>query len=175
MGLHRFRFRFVFSLAAVLLAFTAGHGFAQQQTAATYDNWTVRCTVHPGPPQQKTCDMEQLSYLKGTRRPFSRTVILRPRQDGPFSLTVHVPVNVWLLNDIVVQIGKDKEAHTAQFVRCVPSDCFAAIVLSDAMLSKFLADDASAEFVYTNAAQQKITIPLTFKGFGQAWAVLQKE
>jgi invasion protein IalB len=173
-------------IASVLgLAFTlmAQRADAQQSTTATYEDWTVRCLTNAGPPPQKLCDMEQLSHFQSKEQPFSRVAIARPEKGKPVSLAVQVPVNVWLATGIRIEFdgkdaGKDasKDASlSASFTRCGPAGCFAEIALNAATIQKFRAGTAPATLVFANAAQAPVTIPLSFKGFTQAYDALAKE
>jgi invasion protein IalB len=163
-------------LGLALIAHRAG---AQQSTTATYEDWTVRCLTSAGPPPQKLCDMEQLSHLQSKEQPFSRAAISHPEKGKPIALIVQVPVNVWLATGIRIEIdGKDagKDASlSAPFTRCGPAGCFAEIALNAAAIQKFRAGTAPATIVFANAAQGPVTIPLSFKGFGQAFDALAKE
>ena len=66
------------SLSGIVLMAAAGYATAQQSTAATYDDWVVRCVAQAGPPPQKVCDMEQLTQVQGKNTPLSR-VAMRAR------------------------------------------------------------------------------------------------
>ena len=110
------------SLTAAVLAQRAE---AQQATTATYDDWTVRCTTAAGPPPQKSCDIEQLSYGQSKERPLSRVAILRRDKENQVILVVQVPVNVWLATGVRIEIGGKDIGPSAPFVRCGPAGCFA--------------------------------------------------
>jgi len=171
---HHFRFRSALSLAVVAAAITAGRGLAQQQTTATYDDWTLRCTSGAGTSPQKFCDMEQLSQIKGKEQPFSRVVISRPAKGQPLRLIVQLPVNVWMASGVKIEIGGKDAGLAGSFTRCLPGGCFAAIELKDDTVRQFRTATAPARIVYTNAAEQAVAVPLSFKGFGAAFDALQK-
>ncbi len=173
--MHNFRLRAVLSLAGAALAIMATRGLAQEQTTATYDDWTVRCVTRAGTPPRKLCDMEQLSQLNGKEKPFSRVVISRPAKGQPARLIVQVPANVWLASGVRIQIGGKDAGLAGPFTRCLPGGCFAAIALKDATVGQFLKATAPARIIYANAAKGEVGIPLSFKGFGQAFDALQKE
>jgi invasion protein IalB len=167
------------SLLGLAFALIAQRADAQQSTTATYEDWTVRCLTNAGPPPQKLCDMEQISHLQSKDQPFSLVAISHPEKGKPVALIVQVPVNVWLATGIRIEIdGKDasKDAGlSAPFTRCGPAGCFAEIALNAAAIQKFRAGTAPATIVFANAAQAPVTIPLSFKGFGQAFDALAKE
>jgi invasion protein IalB len=166
----------VASLLGLAIAAVAHRACAQQDTTATYENWTVRCATRPGPPPpQKSCAMEQFSHLQNEGQPFSHVAIARPEKGKPVALVVQVPVNVWLAPGVRIEIDGKDAGPSAPFTRCGPAGCFAEIALNDAAMQKFRAGTAPATIVFTNAAQQQVTIPLSFKGFNQAFDALAKE
>jgi invasion protein IalB len=162
------------SLLGLAIAVIAHRADAQQSTTASYEDWTVRCATRAGPPPQKLCEMEQLSHLQGKEQPFSRVAIARPEKGKPIALVVELPVNVWLATGIRIEIGGKDANLSAPFARCGPAGCFAEIALNDAAMQKFRDGTAPATIVFTNVAQRQVTIPLSFKGFGQAFDALAK-
>ena len=170
-----FRFRSALRLAGVVFALMASRALAQQQTTATYDDWTLRCTNGAGTPPQRSCDMEQVSQLKGQEQPFSRVLIARPAKGQPLRLIVQVPVNVWIASGLKIEIGGKDAGLAGAFTRCLPGGCFATIEIKDAALRQFGTASAPARIVYANAAEQAVAVPLSFKGFGAAFDALGKE
>jgi invasion protein IalB len=162
------------TLAGIVLAAAAGHATAQQSTAATYDDWVVRCVTQAGPPPQKVCDMEQLTQVQGKNTPLSRVAIARPMKAPPIKLVIQLPVNVWLPSGIKIQMSDKDPGFAGVFTYCVPAGCFAEVEASDDTLKKFRAANGPARIVFKNAGQQDIAIPLSFKGFGQAYDALSK-
>jgi invasion protein IalB len=148
---------------------------AQQSTTATYENWTLHCSTTASVPSQKSCDIEQLSHVQNTQQPFSRVAISRPEKGKPITLVVQVPVNVWLATGIRIDINGKDAGLSASFTRCGPAGCFAPIPLNDAAVQAFRVGTTPASIVFDNAAQQKLSIPLSFKGFRQAFDALTKD
>jgi invasion protein IalB len=166
--------KIIASLLGLAIAVAAHRADAQQSTTATYEDWTVRCSTAAGPPPQKFCDMEQLSHLQSKEQPFSRLAISRPEKGKPIALIVQVPVNVWLATGIRIEIGGKDARPPAPFTHCGPAGCFAKIALTDDVQKRFRAGTEPGRVVYKNAAQRDVTIPLSFKGFGQAFDALEK-
>ena len=163
------------SLLGLGLAVIAQRADAQQSTTATYEDWTVRCITSAGPPPQKLCDMEQVSHLQSKEQPFSLVAIAHPEKGKPVALIVQVPVTVWLATGIRIEIGGKESGLSAAFARCGPAGCFAEIGLNDDAQKKFRTATEPGQILYKNAAQQDVAIPLSFKGFGQAFDALAKE
>jgi invasion protein IalB len=162
-------------LLGVAIAVIAQGARAQQSTAATYEDWTLRCSMSASTPPQKSCEIEQLSHLQNKEQPFSRVAIPRPPKGEPVILAVQVPVNVWLATGIRIEIGGKDAGLSAPFTRCGPAGCFASIKLNDAAVQTFRAGTAPAAIVFANVAQQPVTIPLSLKGFNQAFDALGRE
>ncbi|HLW89968.1 MAG TPA: hypothetical protein VKS78_01535 [Roseiarcus sp.] len=51
-------------LPALALVATTAVAAAQERTTASYDDWVVECQTQTGPPEQKLCDMSQISQLQ---------------------------------------------------------------------------------------------------------------
>jgi invasion protein IalB len=132
-----------------------------QRTTASYGDWVVRCETTPGPPPQKNCDMEQLAQVQGQAQPISRVAIpLPPKGEGP-KMFIQLPINV---------------SFAAPFRRCVPAGCFAEVELKDDLQKKFRAAAAEpGKIVFKDAGDRDVTIPLSFKGFAQAFEALLKQ
>jgi invasion protein IalB len=162
----------LFGLAIAMIAHRA---CAQQSTAATYEDWTLRCSMSASSPPQKSCDIEQLSHLQNKEQPFSRVAIPRPAKGEPAVLAIQVPVNVWIATGIRIEIGGKDAGLSVPFTRCGPAGCFASIALNEAAVKTFRAGTAPAAIVFANAAQQPVNIPLSFKGFNQAFDALVRE
>jgi invasion protein IalB len=92
-------------LLSLAIAVIAHRACAQQSTAATYEDWTLRCSTNTSSPPQKSCDIEQLSHLQNNQQPFSRVAISRSAKGEPFILVVQVPINVWIATGIRIEIG----------------------------------------------------------------------
>ena len=69
-------------LLGVAIAVIAQSARAQQSTAATYEDWTLRCSMSASTPPQKSCEIEQLSHLQNKEQPFSRVAIPRLPPNG---------------------------------------------------------------------------------------------
>jgi invasion protein IalB len=161
-------------LLGLTVAVIAHRADAQQSTTATYEDWTVRCSTGAGSPPQKSCDMEQLSYGQSKEQPFSRLAILRRDNGKQVSLVVQVPVSVWLATGVRIEIGGKDADLSAPFARCGPAGCFAEFGLTDDAQKRFRTVTEPGRILYKNAAQQDMAIPLSFKGFGQAFDALAK-
>lgn len=173
----RFLLALLFVLA--LTAAGAGHATAQQATTATYDDWVLQCQTEPATlpqPAQRACDMVQVTQVRGGTTPFSRVAILHTVKGQPIKLVVQLPVNVSLRTEVRVQASDADPGIVAPFDRCLPGGCFADFEIKDDIIKKFRAAGAKPGKVTFKAANgQDVAIPLSFKGFAQAFDALSKD
>jgi invasion protein IalB len=162
-------------LASIFILTSAGQAFAQQSTTATYGDWVVRCVAETGPPAQKNCDMEQLTQVQGRTGPLSRVAVAHPVKGQPTKMVVQLPVNVSLPAGVKMQLGDKDPGTVTPFLRCVPAGCFTEIELKDDLLKKYRAMTETGKIAFKDAAEHDVVIPLSFKGFGQAFDALSKE
>lgn len=174
-NMRKFQFHLKILLAGVALIATAADVAAQQRMSATYQDWVLQCTTEAGPPAHKLCDMAQLTQVKGKDIPFSRVAIERPAKGHPVKLSVQLPVNVSLSSNVRIQAGDADLALSASFGRCMPSGCFADFDLKDETVQKFRAAQGVGKISFKDAGGHDVSIPLSFKGFRQAFDILSKE
>jgi invasion protein IalB len=161
---------------ALLLLLSAAGAAAQtapQRTSATYEDWTVQCELNAGPPAQKLCEVVQVGQTQG--QTVSRVAIGRVTKSEPFKIVVQLPVNLWLPAGVKIQLDDKDPGLAAPFRRCVPAGCFADVEIKDDMVKRLRAATGSGKISFKNSAQQDASVPLSFKGFAQAFDALAKE
>jgi invasion protein IalB len=146
-----------------------------QRTTASYGDWVVRCEVVAGPPPQKNCDMEQLAQVQGQANPISRVAIPLPPKGEPPKLFVQLPINVSFMAPLKIMTNDKDAGITAPFRRCVPAGCFVEIELKDDLQKKFRGSAEPGKITFKDAADRDVAIPLSFKGFAQAFEALLKQ
>src|SRR5262249_49103037 len=146
-----------------------------QRTTASYGDWTVRCELAPGPPPQRNCEMDQLVQMPGQPNPISRVLIPLPQKGEPPKFFIQLPINVSFATPLKLTMNDKDAGITTPFRRCVPAGCVAEIDLKDDLQKKFRAATEQGRILYKNAADQDMTIPLSFKGFAQAFEALLKQ
>jgi invasion protein IalB len=148
-----------------------------QRTTASYDDWIVECQTQTGPQPDKVCDMSQVAQVQQAqgRVPFSRVAITHPTRGQPVKLAVQVPVNVSLRRQVRIQMSDSDHGWSAPFTRCVPVGCFADFSFNDEALSKLRAAPGPGKVSFSDAGGHDIAVPLSFKGFSQAFEALAKE
>jgi invasion protein IalB len=146
-----------------------------QRTTATYDDWVVRCEIHAGPPQQKICDMAQMAQVQGQANPISRVGIPKPGKGEGLKLLIQLPINVSIPGGVKFQTDDKDPGLLAPFKRCIPAGCFAELDLKDDMMKKFRAAAQSWKMHFKDGGEHDVAIPLSLKGFAQAYDALMKQ
>jgi invasion protein IalB len=160
---------------ATLLAATCGTAFAQERTTATYADWVLQCSTEAGPSPKKTCEIVQVSQVQGKNIPFSRIAIDQPVKGRPLKLMVQVPVNISLRSQVDIHPNDTDSAIAAPFDHCIPAGCFVEFELKDEVLKKFYASESVGKVTFKDAGGGEIGLPLSFKGFRQAFDALSKQ
>ena len=162
--------------AAAALMLAAGSAVAQtpQRTTATYEDWTVRCETR-GTPPVKACEMVQAVTAPGQASPVTQIAIGRASAKEPVKVVFQLPVNVWIPVGVKLTYDAKMPALAAAFRWCLPAGCFADLDLKDDMVKRMRALTAQGRFEFKDAGQRDVAIPVSFKGFGQAFDALTKE
>ena len=157
---------------------TATHAQAQnqtpQRTTATYDDWTVRCETR-GTPPVKACEMVQAVTAQGQTSPIAQIAIGRANKNQPLKVVFQLPINVWIQDGVRFVFDPKAAPLAASFRWCVPAGCFADLDLKDDLVKRMRTITVQGRFEFKDAAQRKVAIPVSFKGFGQAYDALSKE
>ena len=165
--------RRILVLAAVLMAGGATGAVAQspQRTTATYDDWTVRCEVND---TVKSCEMAQAMQIKGQAQPVTQIAIGRPAKNDPLKIVFQVPINVWLPSGLKLTSDEKDSGIVGVYRRCLPSACIADAELKEEVVKKLRALTENGKLQFKDGGQQEIAIPVSFKGFGQAFDAMLK-
>jgi invasion protein IalB len=148
-----------------------------QRTSATYDDWVLQCEQHAGPPPEKVCQIMQVTQaqVQGKNVPFSLIAIPKPIAAKPVKVLIQLPVNVSLQASVRVQADKADPGVATPFARCITSGCVAEFDLKEDAIKKFKTAAGPGSINFKNANDQDVAVPLSFKGFAQAFDALLKE
>jgi invasion protein IalB len=164
-------------LSAVLLAGAAATTLARaqipQRTTATYEDWTVRCETR-GTPPAKNCEMVQAVTAQGQASPVTQIAVGRATPKDAVKIVFQLPVNVWIPAGVKFTYDPKIAPLTASFRWCVPAGCFADLDVKDDVVRR-LRSATQGRFEFKDASQRVVAIPVSFKGFGQAFDALSKE
>lgn len=150
-------------------------GEAPQRTTATYEDWIVQCETQTQAPHQKVCDMAQTTQLSGKNVLFSRVAIAHPVKGQPVRLVVQLPVNVSFATQVRIQTSDADPGIAAPFARCIPNGCFADFELKDDTVKRFRAASAVGKLSFADSTGHDVAVPMSFKGFNQAFEALAKD
>jgi invasion protein IalB len=162
---------------AVALVATAGQpAGAQESTSATYGDWVVRCERDTSAPEKKTCQMAQVTQVQvqGKSIPFSRVAVKPPVSGQPVGLEAQFPVNVSLRAPVVIRTQDADPGFAAPFDHCLPAGCFAEFEVKDELFKKLRAADGAGKVSFKDAAGRDVVLPISFKGFREAFDALAK-
>ncbi len=158
--------------AATLTTVSAASAQTPQRTTATYDDWTVRCDMRDN---VKTCEMAQTVQIQGQPNPLTQIAIGRPTRNDPLKIVFQVPINVWLPSGVKLATDDKDPGLLASYKRCLPVGCFADVELKDDLLKKLRGMVDNGKLQFKDAAQQDVSIPVSFKGFDQALDAMTKQ
>lgn len=158
------------------LALTAGASAqaqtqAPQRTTATYQDWTVRCEVAA---TGKICEMAQAMQIQGQAQPVTQIALGQQSKGAPMKIVLQVPINVWLPAGAKLVINEKEPGIAAVYGRCLPAACLADADLKDDQIKKLRGLTENGKLQFKDAAQQDVVIPVSFKGFDQAYDAMQK-
>jgi len=148
---------------------------AQQRTTATYEDWTLRCETRTEPPNQKVCEIVQSTQMQGQGAVVTQIAIGRPSKGEPLKVLLQVPINVWLPTGVRLVYAEKEAPLNAIFKRCLPAACLADTDIKDDIVKKLRGLTENGKLEFKDAAQRDVAIPVSFKGFVQAFDNMSRE
>src|SRR5262245_40352452 len=145
-----------------------------QRTTATYEDWTVSCTMTSEANTRRSCEIASAQTAEGQGR-VSQITIARTAEDGSLKVFVQVPANLWLENGVKLFIEGNDKWIVAKIKWCLPARCLADTGLVDDAIKSLQTATGPGRIEIKDAGQQDISIPVSFKGFAQAFLALQKD
>jgi len=124
---------------------------------------------------RKQCEMVQATTAQGQTNPFSQIAFGRPSKTVPVKLAVQLPLGVWLPSNVKFTFDAKQPPIAVTYKRCLPAACFADVELKDDLIKKIrdATDQGTLEFDDSNA--RPVKVPVSFKGFAQAFDAMAKE
>jgi invasion protein IalB len=158
----------VSSLAIFLLNDGGGYAQGPQKSSATYDDWTASCVMVSGAVGQQSCEVVQAQKLQGQPSPTTEIIIGRPNKSEPYKMAIFVPPNVWLQSGVGFVAGDKDAPVTATFKWCTSSRCLAEADLREDTIQALRSLSEPGRLEFKEASQRDVSMPVSFKGFGQA-------
>lgn len=148
---------------------------APQQTTATYEDWILRCEMRAGPPLQKSCEIVQFTQVQRQSGIITQIAIGAQKKGEPLKIVFQMPIDAWLPTGVKLLVGDKDPGLFATFKRCVPTACFADVEVKDDTIKKFRAVTEVGKLEFKDVTQRDISLPVSFKGFGNAFDALQSQ
>ncbi|HXT68164.1 MAG TPA: invasion associated locus B family protein [Vicinamibacterales bacterium] len=162
-------------------AATTGRGAAPQKdtgpdtTTATYGDWILKCQAVAGKPGQRTCELVQSIVIQGQTAPIAQLAFGRIGGETLY-LTAVLPSNITLPSVVRVSIDeKDDKAADLPWTRCLQTGCYATLAMTDAILSRWRAQDGAGRLVFKSGSGQDTILPMSFRGLARALDALGKD
>ena len=183
-------YKTLFAASAAALALTALPLMAQDdmrptRTVATYESWSIACSMVQITPAQGEPRMEELCELvsqvnirgeDSVIRPLLQVVVGRLPGQEAMRLLVQVPGNAYLREPVslILDPGEDHDpsqvpetALRASYIRCDTGRCVADVTLSEADQTR-LSKAQSAIVSYINLTGSRVGVPLSMTGYAAA-------
>lgn len=161
-------------LLPLLAALLAGPAAAQpepERTLASFGDWVVRCE-RAGP--RRSCEMVQAT-LDTRQQPVAVLALGRADRDAPYRLVAQVPVSVAVAEPARLTL---EPPLPLPFRSCTPRGCFAEAAVADTAALARLRErgaEAPARLEWRDATGAEVAIPVSFRGFADAFSALLRE
>lgn len=146
-------------------------------TTASFGDWTLRCQrLDTDGKAARVCEVSQTIQVQGQAAPIAQVAIGRLRAADPLRVTAVLPVSVSFPSSVqIASDDKDVKPVDVPWRRCVPSGCFADEAVDDDAVKRWRNTAQAGRIVFKDASGRELTIPLSFRGVGQALDALAKE
>jgi len=157
--------------AGLALAASAPGAQAQGVVRNSFGDWQVRCET-PAGAQAEQCAVVQNVAAEDRPNVTLLVIVLRTADHKSRLLRVVAPLGVLLPAGLGLKIDQD-DVGRAGFVRCVTTGCIAEVVMDDKLADQ-LRKGQQATFIVFQTPEEGVGIPVSLKGFGEAFDSLPK-
>lgn len=148
---------------------------APDRTTASFGDWVLRCDRRTDvTPPQRFCEVGLTIQRPGDNGPQAQVGLGRIQSSDPVRTTVLLPLNVQF-QPPVKMVTEGRETLELAWQRCLPSGCFANAAVPDDLLRKLRAQKDAGRLEYTDGGGREVTLPISFRGFGEAWEAFLRE
>jgi invasion protein IalB len=151
---------------ALAVALAPSRGFAQGAVKSVHGDWQIRCETPPGA-QSEQCALFQSVVAEDRPNVGITVLILRTADQKSRLMRVQVPLGVLLPAGLGLKVD-NQDVGRAGFVRCLVRNCYAEVVLDDALVSKLRSGQTATFFIF-QTPEEGIGFPLGLKGFGEGY------
>lgn len=153
-----------------------------EQTTAVFGDWVLRCAQLAGPPPARSCEIGQaaqadIAVAQGQtqRQTVMQVAVGRVARAQPWRLTVVLPINVELLASARLEADDGGAIAPLVWQRCLTAGCFTGTDLQGPVLARLVALGTRARVAFKDGAGHDIQLPISMRGFTQAFDALGKE
>ncbi len=142
-------------------------------TTASFGDWVLRCQKIE---TTRACEIGQTVNVQGQQQPIAQIAIGRPAPKERLRITVVLPNNVTLANNVRMSIGeKTEQALALSWRRCLPMGCFADAEMPEDQLRRFRTATEQGRATFSDGGGREIVLPFSFTGLAQALDALGRE
>jgi invasion protein IalB len=147
------------------------------RTTASFGDWTLRCDrLADATPPKRTCELGLTVQNASDQSVLAQAAVGRPAAGEPLRFTAVLPANISVGTAPKLLVdAKDSGAVDLAWVRCLPGGCIATAGVGDDLLRKLKAAANAGQLEYRDAAGREIKLPMSWRGFGEAFEALGKE
>ncbi|MCQ4161573.1 invasion associated locus B family protein [Roseomonas sp. GC11] len=149
-----------------------------ERTSSSFGDWIVRCENRPPEgtiPASRLCEMAQ-GVQNQQQQPIAQIALGRLARNQPWRLVVAVPVNFHGPTGMRLAPEEGGQPLALQLRSCTPQNCTLEVELTEALQRRLRAREGGmGRFEYRLANEAEMAIPVSFRGFGQAFEALQRE
>lgn len=146
-------------------------------TSATFGDWTLRCDRRLDvTPPQRFCELAHIVQKAGETAAQGQLAVGRVSRSEPLKITAVLPINVALrtLPKLVAE-GPEPVSLDLVWSRCIVGACFADAVAPDEVVKRLRSRTEPGRVEYRDGTDREATLPISFRGFGQALDALARE
>lgn len=151
-------------------------------TTASYGDWVLRCAtlqVSGAPAPVRACEVGQAVQVEGSGRPILQLAIGKPLDGGALRVTAVLPAEIAIpgevrLEAIATEGGAPLSRLDLAWTRCTGGACIADAAYAADTAAAWTAENG-ARLSFLDALGRNVSVPLSWRGFAQAFEALQRE
>ena len=145
-------------------------------SAATFEDWTVRCQSTP--PAPKACEVAQTIATRNPQQQQSviaEIVFGRLAKTDPMRLVIQLPPGVYLPSGASLVLDDKAQPLAAAFTRCLQT-CMAEAEVNPELITALRAPKTEpGRLEFDDGARRKLALPVSFKGLAAALAAREEQ
>lgn len=161
----------LFGVIALSLFWVPSPVKAQNVVKAQHGDWQLTCDTPPGARSEQCAIIQNVAAQSQPN--VSMSVVIFNTADGEATLLrVIAPLGVLLTRGLGLKIDQ-KDLGKVGFVRCTPGGCIAEVAMDTDLVNTFRSG-LEALFIVFSTPEEGIGIPVSLKGFNDAFTALPR-